>query len=714
MHTNRSRSMHLTAALLACAAGLALSAAATAQDAEPMKADEVMPVKSISLYRSGVGYFERRGAIQGNQDIALTFSTDQVNDILKSMVVLDLGGGTLGAVTYGSNLPLERRLASFGVNVAGEPSIENLLRQLAGETVEIDTVSGKVSGVVLSVEHRATPVTNEKGESVSVANQPYVNLVTESGIRAVNIYDIRSFEIANEALADELNRALTIIAQYRAERTTGVHVELLGPDGKARPVLVGYMHEMPVWKTSYRLVLPEDTGSETEGTLQGWAIVENTTDSDWENVKLSLASGRPVSFTMNLHESIFAPRAELPVPIGGGLLPKLYDAGRELMRRGAGGPPPPAATAAPGRPGAKMEDPRMQFGADADVAGEMESLAFDQSIVDMSGYMGEGQAAGEQSGGQFMYTVEAPVTLERQQSAMLPIIVTGIPCERVSIYNPNDQQGNPMRGARLTNETGLHLMPGPIAVYDASSYAGDSQVPHMARNGKQLLTYAVDLDVNVTTKRSHDSNIMRLKIVDGMIEQSYKQRQTAEYTFDNLDAEAARTIVLEHPRSHGWDLVSQDKPAEETQNAYRFDVEVDPAADRTFTVAEETVSWQRIAITSIPFDQLLAFQRDGKISAAAIDAIKKAAGMQSAINTLDEQRMRLEQERSLINQDQQRLRENMQSISRDGDLYQRYLEKLDAQETRLESIITELDTLQQQRDAKERELHDYLRDLDVE
>lgn len=696
-----------------CGLALALAAAAAAQDQNQNQnnADDVMPIRTISLYRSGVGYFERRGMVQGDEEVGLRFSTEQVNDILKSMVVLDLGGGSIGAITYGSNLPLDRRLASFGVDVSKAPSVERLFKQLAGEAVEVETSGGVVTGTILSVEDRPTPVTGERGDGFAMSTQPYVNLVTSSGIQAVGLYDLRSFELQNKELAGELSKALSVLAQYRAERTTTVDVELLGAGDRARPVVIGYMHEMPVWKTSYRLVLPEDSGASDDGaTLQGWAIVENTTDADWEGVKLSLASGRPVSFTMDLYRSIFTQRPELPVPVGGGLLPTLYEAGKAVLR-----------DAMPADRAAGEAELRMRKPARPSSGGGMAGMFQDdwdanaEYKSDMSGYIGQSQGSGEQVGGQFMYTVDAPVTLARQQSAMLPILVDSIPCQRISIYNPSDQQGHPMRGAKMTNDSGLHLMPGPIAVYDTGNYAGDSQIPHVARNQDQILTYALDIDVQASSEAKVESDLRSIRISDGMLMQTWKQRRDVTYSFKNLDAKSGRRLIVEHNKSgSGWELVTKDGLDETTDSAYRFAYDIAPSGEADATIREERTTHQSAGVLSIPLETLLAYRNSGKLSKAVLDAVQQAAQMQADINDMGEQITRLNQERSEIFQDQGRLRDNMGRISTSSDLYQRYMEKLGKQETRIEQIMESVDRIENDRAKAQQAMQDYLRDLDVE
>ncbi|MDX9912163.1 MAG: hypothetical protein RBS39_10055, partial [Phycisphaerales bacterium] len=298
-------------------AGLALGAIAIGVSflGGTARADDELPVSAITLYRSGVGFFQRQGLVEGDAEVQLRFDADQINDILKSMVVLDLGGGEVGAARYASKEPLERRLSSFAIDVSDNPSIAELMKRLRGAPVKLQTIDGGIEGTIMGVEGRPVVINDQRVEHA------FVSLITSKGVRSIDVANVSSFEITDEQLAGELTKALAAMAEHRADNVKAVDLSFHGTG--SRRVAVGYVHEMPVWKTSYRLVLPEGT-SESGGqpTLQGWAIVENTTDEDWEDVRLSLVAGRPVGFTMDLYEPLFAARPEMPVPFMAGVRPK--------------------------------------------------------------------------------------------------------------------------------------------------------------------------------------------------------------------------------------------------------------------------------------------------------------------------------------------------------------------------------------------------------
>lgn len=708
----------LSAPILLAVAGL--PAAATAQpetrpaQARAPRAEEgpALPIRSITLYRSGVGYFERRGQVEPGDRVQLRFATDQINDILKSMVILDREQA-LESVGYGSKEPLERRLASFGVNIADNPSAAEILTRLRGTPVRIVTDDGAAEGTILNVEKRPTVIPGSTQTGPTVQDLPWINLVTSAGVRSYNLTRVTGFELLDPDLAEELRKALSALADHHADRVKTVDL-VFGGQG-ARPVVVAYVNEMPVWKTSYRLVLPEhpegradprDQGGQP--TIQGWAIVENTTDEDWENVRLGLVAGRPVSFEMDLYEPLYVQRPEVPVPTVPGVMPRVYQegasyAGAKVLAGMVAKPATePAPTAAPARrraaEGVELRD----------------EAGFGLSAADMQRYAVNSQAQAGETGEVFEYTLKTPVSIARQRSAMLPILASAIDGRRVSIYNRADGSEHPMRGVEIKNTTGLQLMPGPISVFDGTAYAGDAQIGHVTAGDKRLLAYAVDLDVQALTREEQQTTVRSIKIVQGLIHQTSRQVHRIGYGFTNKDTKRPRQILVEQPRMQGWDLVQPAKPVEETRDLLRFEVSLAPGESGTLDVVHERTDLQTFAVTSYDMGMLLAYAKQGKVSKAVVDAITKAAEMQAAINDTQRRIETLDQERRSIDQDQARIRQNMSSVSRDTDLYRRYTAKLNEQENRLEAIREERQQEESNLLRRQQELEAYLRGLNVE
>ena len=658
---------------------------------------EALPIRRVTLYASGVGSFQHLGRITGTQTVAMRFKTDQINDILKSMVLLDLDGGDIGAVTYASQEPLERRLASFGIDISKINSTTDLLAQLRGSGVRIVTPDGRYEGAVLAVENRMTLVSATQGGNHAHYQEPYVTIVTDTGLRSFAISGIRTLEITDERLQGELSRALLALAEHRADRSKAVEVTFAGGENVARRVAVSYVSEMPVWKSSYRLVLP-DPGAGGKPTLQAWAIVENTTDQDWEGVELALASGRPVSFVMNLYQTLFAPRPEVPVPMIFAVAPRIYESvvNRQSLATASDAFRPPARVA--GRE-------RLQSAPELEIDERSVQTRYSLSSGDMASYAARAQASAGVVGEQFLLTIDAPVTLGRQQSAMLPVANSAITGERVSVFVPGDGP-HPMRGLRIENDTGIPLMPGPIAVYDGTVYAGDAQIPHTSRGMDRLLTYAVDLDVRVEMEQRSRQQVQRFRIHNGVLETISLQTQETKYTAANAD-DTARKVFIEHPKQMGWEIVSDVKPSEVTESVNRFTMSVAGRGSQELDVREERTTSSSVQLVNVNFDDSFAiFVRDGRMSREIAQALGQIREMRAEIAQLERAIAESDRERGEISNDQSRIRENMARIDRNSDLYQRYVRQMNDQEDRLEQLRSErgslFERLQEARDALSR------------
>jgi hypothetical protein len=687
----------VSASVLLHASGSAVGAAERAR-----AADEVLPIRQVVLYRSGVGFFERRGEVRGDATVSLRFNTEDVNDILKSLLVQDMGGGSIGTVSYTARESLENRLAGLEIDVLKIGSSADLLRQLRGAEIEVATMGTTISGTILAIENRTSVVQTDG--AVGHFAEPHVTLVTESGIRTMAISAISSFRLIDERLNEELNRALGAIASSRSENTKMIDLSLNGPDGEGREVRASYVHATPVWKTSYRLVIPEDGG---EPYLQGWAIVENTSDADWDGVRLSLASGQPVSFVMDLYEPLHVNRPTVPVPFVAGLAMRVYEGGRavaenmglasapmERARRAGGGGGGPAADAM------EMEGRYGQGG-----------MAF--SAVAKNTF--QSGASGTEVGEQFFYRVDAPVTIARRTSAMLPIISTDLSGERVSIFTPGEGR-NPMRGLRFENDSGMPLLPGPISVYDAGAYAGDAQIAHTPGGAERLLAYALDSEVEIDSAQTSSNEIMSFSLsASGLVERRLRQSSTTSYSLKNLDDDRARTVLIEHPRMGGdWAYIGDVKPVERTERYDRFEVRVGAGEDAELVLRLQRIDRSTVALTGVSLPDMLAYAAQGKASDEVVAAVRKAGEFQSRINSLEQQLNALRRDVQSIETDQGRIRANMGSIDRNSDLYRRYMTRLNEQEDQLEALRDQIASAEQSLLEARNELSRYLQSLVVQ
>ncbi len=702
-----------------------LAPAAAAGEVKPSQ----LPIRTITLYRSGVGSFQRRGEVEGSTTVQLRFDTDQINDLLKSMIVLDLSGkGRVGGVSYASRDPLTKRLASFGINIADEPSLSVILGRLRGAPVSITTADGTFSGTIIGGETRPQAT----GSATTPIPVPFVNILTEKGIKSLNLSQATNIDILDADLAKELQRALGAVAEHRADRSKAVDVTFNG-EGR-REVVVGYVQETPVWKASYRLILPETEQGQREGdasskerlnsklSMQGWAIVENTTDEDWTDVDLALVSGQPVGFRMDLYQPLYAARPLLPVPTVQGASPRIFEGGTGGDKAGA---PEAGAGGAVARSGASLGKAvrnRMEvadaMAAPMAVEGVPGSPGRPQAMFsagEMIEYGAAPQATAADTGEIFEFRLDHPVTVERQRSAMLPIIGSPMSGRRVSIFTVGSGSSHPMHGVELLNDAGIELLPGPIAVYDGGTYAGDAQIGHVPAGDKRLLAYSVDLEVDGRVESSQAAQVQKLRITRGMLEMTSLATSTSVHRFTNKDAKHGRTLIVESPRDPSWTLKQPAKPYETTDSQHRFAIDLEAGKAAELKVVQERTMWQQLEVVTADIESLLAYRKQGAaVSEQVVEAVRRAGQLSAAIRAVEERLARLAAERQGIGNDQDRLRQNMASIDRASPLYAKYMTKLTEQETRIDAMGEEQQQAEKDLVAARAALDQYLANLDVE
>jgi hypothetical protein len=688
----------LLSALLALPATYHLAMAQstdTGSGAKPARQAEI-PVRSVVLYSSGVGYFEHAGRVEGTSSTELRFKTAQINDILKSLVLQDMDGGRVSTITYPSQDPVEKTLRSFQIDITGNPTLSALLQQLRGAAISLTLADRKVQGTILGVEMREVPV-GEQGAKVARA---VLNVLSGASIQAVELESVRELTLDDPQLQQELSRALAALAQARDQDKKPVLIDFQG-EGNRR-VRIGYVVEAPVWKTSYRLILSDQP---SEASIQGWAIVENQTENDWNGVELSLVSGRPISFVQDLYQPLYIPRPVVQPELFAGLNPQVYGAGQApggARRDSARSRKQSSELSMEMAPSAAAPMKEGDWGmTDEFGRGALDATASVQSI-----------AGAQQVGELFSYTV-SDVSLPRQKSAMLPIITDKVEVEKLSIYNAQVLNRHPLNGVLLKNSTGKHLLQGPVTVLEAGAYAGDARIDNVPPGQQRLLSYGIDLQVVVDPSRATtDSSIQTARISKGVLYLARKNVFSQSYAAENK-AEKARTVVIEHPIRAGWKLVDTPEPMESTPSHYRFRFQVEPGKSGEFTVKEEIIQDEGFSILGADLNQLVYYTRAGEIPQKVRDALSRAATLKRAVVDAERSIADLENQVRRITEEQSRIRENMRTVEKQSQYYNRLLAKLNEQESALEKLQEQLSGLREQRDTRQRELENYLAELEV-
>ena len=657
-----------------------------------------LPLSKVVLYSSGVGYFQHDGTIIDRAQLDLRFSAGQINDLLKSLVVQHFSGGKISTVTYSSRDQVAKALGSFGINLTGNPSLGQILIQLRGEQVDV-SAPNPIRGTILGIEKKTETILDGQGRHI--LDQEYLSLVTDGGFRLLPLAQAQQIKLLNPALNAELHQALAVLAtNHDSQRKT---VSLMFDGTGRRTARVSYLAETPIWKTSYRLVLNNDAAP----YLQGWAIVDNTTDQDWHNIRLALVSGRPISFIMDLYQPLYNPRPVVQPELYANVKPQVYGDAVEEFKTSPAAP----ASAALGK--MKTERSTMESFASGRRSVAVEGLAASDMAVDTIQATASADAIAQAKGELFEYRLETPVTLAKHTSALLPIINQTLQGQKVSIYHHATNPKHPLNGYRLKNTSLLHLMQGPITLFDEGAYAGDARIEDLPPGQERFISYALDLKVEVAPKQEGGTQeLATVSLKKGTMLVSRRLVESHTYLIKNRDLKP-KTIIVEHPSRPEWKLVEPKEATERTRDLYRFAVPTDPGKSATLHVKETLPLQESIHLMETGLDQILYYQQAKEIGAAVKEALQRIVQLRSKLDETRTQRTRQEQRIGEITAEHGRIRENMQRLQQNSDLYARYVKKLDQQETELEKIRKDIETLKHTEEDQRRELQHYLNNLDV-
>ncbi|HXM98553.1 MAG TPA: hypothetical protein VN982_08775 [Candidatus Dormibacteraeota bacterium] len=654
-----------------------------------------LPVTRVILYKNGVGYFEHSGKVRGNQDVNIEFTTAQLNDVLKSLTVLDFGKGRITNVGYNSTAPLERRLGALRLPVGEKPTTPQFLEALRGARIEVHDGAISAAGRLLSVDEREIP---GKGDQKITVDQ--ISLISDNGeVREFDLNPSTSVRLVEKDVRQEVGKYLKLVASARDQDVRRMNISTAG-EGE-RNFLVSYISEVPVWKCTYRIVIPKDG----KPLLQGWAIVDNTVGEDWKNVELSLVAGAPQSFIQEISQPYYARRPVVPLPENAMSTPQTYEATledregevvSELTAAKVSGVPGGVAGGVMGgvmgrSPSTGVPPPAPAF--DATIAAEaLESSTTVAQTKDL--------------GDLFQYKLKDRVTIGKNQSAMVPILESRIAAEKVSVWNPANNSVS--RALWIDNGKDLTLDSGSFSVMEGDAFAGEGLTEAIKPGEKRLMSYATDLGLVVDAKqKSENEKVTRIVVSHGALIQTTEEREERTYTVRNRDI-SGRSVLIEHPIREGWKLVKSVEPAESTANFYRFRLNADAKKTSTLTVKEYRPIAKRYEINNLNDDMVALFVNQKSINHGLENALRGILARKNAIAALDAELGSYKEKTVAIIEDQQRLRENMKALkgsAEEKSLVERYAREMNEQEDRVQSLRKALEEAKQKREAAQKSLN---------
>jgi len=689
-------------------------AAATAAPSQVVKD---LPVRKVVLYKNGVGYFEHAGTVLGNQRVAIDFTSPQLNDVLQSLTVLDEGGGRIGGVNYNSTTPLAEQLKSLSLGMTEDPSSSELFQALRGQRVEVTGgPGGVITGRLMSIESRTEKVSG--GDSGATIDKFYLTVIATSGaVRVVELTPVLSVRPLDANLQGQLDRYLELLSTTHSTGLRHLTMDAIGQG--QRELRVSYISEVPVWKSTYRMVFPRTPNG--SAIVQGWAVVDNTVGADWDNVQLSLVAGAPQSFIQPLSQPLYTRRVEIPIATTEQTAPQTHEAAEEkqaehleVQDRALGAPKRVQQmmfAAAPQRA------PSEGFG----VAG-MEGLGSASGNgmgVNSGGGIIKGWLAG--SGGNvgggiyrpsnaiqegdvstnafddfFEYALTQPVTIHKNESAMVPILQQELPAEHVTLWS--ERESKPLRAVWLDNKSKLTLDSGSFSIFESGEFAGEGLLDPIHPGEKRLLSYATDQAVRVkVSARDNQRTLHHVQIKSGSIVETYMNVASMTYSATN-SAEIDRTVLIEHTRANnGWSLDGDLKAAETTPSLYRFKLPVAAHSTATLEVRERGPVSTQVWLNANQNQS--AYLLDlVKRAPDALDKLKPVIDAETALAELDRRIGESRKTEKAAAADEARDRDNLTAL-KGNDAGKRFVDELNRAEDQLQAAQKQTADLEQQKKA---------------
>jgi hypothetical protein len=431
---------------------------------------------------------------------------------------------------------------------------------------------------------------------------------------------------------------------------------------------------------------------------------------------MALVSGRPISFQMDLYQPLYVTRPVVEMELFASLRPVAYSGGlqdenaaltklEEFRWRGAD------RKQGQGKAGESKDRAIPAYVKAGDYARKTKESLYEPMNL-ANGVSASASAA--RLGDFFQYAIDKPVSLARQKSALLPIINKNVEGTRVSIYNEKTQAKFPLLGLKFKNTSGLHLMQGPITVFEGSNYAGDARILDLQPNEERLISYAIDLGTEVNPVPSTDNGrLTQVKAVKGILYTTTKLRESKTYTIKNRNDEE-RLVLLEHPVRNEFKLVSTTKPQETASDCYRFQVKVAAGKTETQTVTEERIINSNVQLTNLDDNTIRHFISQTVTNDQVKEGLKKAMELRWTLAKTQQEIGELQRQLNTIVNDQPRLRANMKELPQNSEAFKRIVKKFNDQETQIETYQADVKKLQGVEHQQRKAYEDYLAGFSAE
>lgn len=718
---------------------------------------EQLPVTRVALYKNGVGFFEHAGRVSGSQSVTIDFTTAQLNDVLQSLTAIDLDGGRIAGAGYNSTTPLEQQLKALPLALGEDPNSIDFYNAIRGARVEVNSGKVMATGRLLKLE-----VVDSNGTQFRL-----ITVIGEDGsVHTVSLTPTTSVRLLDTDLHRDVSRYLELLAGTRNAGLRHLTLRDNAPaagTGAARDLRVSYISEVPVWKSTYRILFTDDKKASTQPvTLQGWSVVDNTTGEDWNNVQLSLIAGAPQSFIQPLSQPIYSRRPEIAIAQSAQMTPQTHESGE--LREGSGGirgtlTDASGATVSQAAVTATNLTTNAQTTATTDSQGRfaMASLPAGRYRVEFSmpGFQrltltgvvvndGAPAVLNEQLqvgsvteavtvtasapmlqtssaalatrplginydvaaaasiapnsttaafDDYFAYKLTEPITIRKNESALVPILQTKLEAERVTLWS--SAHPTPLRALWVTNTSDLTLDRGSFTIVENGSFGGEGLLDPIHPKEKRLLSYAVDQAARVNTEdEKKGSKLVAVTAAKGVIVLTSKQTEEITYVVHNASPDA-RTVLIEHPVKENYILDPSLTPAEKTPDVYRFRVAAAPGETTRLHLTETYPGEARFELVDSDDDQIALIVKETGQNAAVIAALQPVMAARRVEADATAAVERIQRRLEALRKDEERQRSNVTALaSADKASRDRFVHDLNTTEDKIGAGQKELETAQ--------------------
>jgi hypothetical protein len=688
----------LVALLPSCGAGMRT-------DGRQFRHSGDLRVTRAVLYQNGIGYFERRGVVKGNT-MTLRIRPDQIADFLKSLTVVDLGeNGRAVSVALPVEKTQARLLADLPPQVREQGGILAIAAAFRGARCEVETNDGDAEGRIVGVE-RIEVQTGSPDKPNGFEWR--LTILDHSTLRSFRVAEIKALRILDDTLTLGLEKALDVTLNEGSWKPIELTVQLAGKG--PHDIVVSYVVEMPTWKPAYRVVV----GNDGKALLQGWAVVDNVSGEDWENIQLSLTAGTPLAFRYDLYTPHFIRRPDLsPVQEQAGVAidPNAYGStgggygGEDDMVASEeeadwdGDQPAKPSTRAPAPP---MSQPRPSKAERTVTEADLERNY--RTLV-----------AGAGVGSLFRYDLQERISVRDRESALVSVVSTKVPGEDVMVFRVGIDSRNPYRSVRLKNETGFVLERGPVAIYRDSTFLGEALTSKMEKGSTAFVPYAIDGRVDVFLEQHTENEGMRLaSIVNGRIIAESKNVTRYTYEVTNRSGEKG-TLYVQRGRRTGWTIrkvgYTEDdakgplQPGKDgvilEESMYSVPIALPENGKVSISVEEETPSTRHVEILSSEGREVIAAYLSSPDADKEVSRqLKQAFDISDRLAAIDRRMRDLDGNRRMLSERQQQVRDNMTLLHKtqgNADLRKQLEVKLLELEKQLDVITREYVELSEER-----------------